>query len=215
MLPLSPLIAMAKPVRPRPNACMLAQAIASKLFRSRLFIVWSLPDVFLPLFVYPGACAKGSGANTKPVDKLCLVRMRLTVRSAEINIRLSLGQSITLAAPDIVGGVAQLVRALACHARGRGFESRHSRHFFPRYYVQCSGYFNVYDFARFSKVGVIVRWPPPRSCCLAAGCMSIFKRFFVSFIYGNAFFCLHFAFSLLASLTRKKYSPAVTSVPFQ
>ena len=28
------------------------------------------------------------------------------------------------------GGVAQLVRALACHARGRGFESRHSRHFF-------------------------------------------------------------------------------------
>ena len=28
-----------------------------------------------------------------------------------------------------LGGVAQLVRALACHARGRGFESRHSRHF--------------------------------------------------------------------------------------
>jgi hypothetical protein len=27
------------------------------------------------------------------------------------------------------GGVAQSVRALACHARGRGFESRHSRHF--------------------------------------------------------------------------------------
>gem|GEM_PF-1555384 len=26
------------------------------------------------------------------------------------------------------GGVAQLVRALACHARGRGFKSRHSRH---------------------------------------------------------------------------------------
>ena len=25
------------------------------------------------------------------------------------------------------GGVAQLVRALACHARGRGFEPRHSR----------------------------------------------------------------------------------------
>jgi len=26
-----------------------------------------------------------------------------------------------------------LVRALACHARGRGFESRHSRHFFSLY----------------------------------------------------------------------------------
>jgi hypothetical protein len=27
-----------------------------------------------------------------------------------------------------LGGVAQLVRAIACHAIGRGFESLHSRH---------------------------------------------------------------------------------------
>ncbi len=31
--------------------------------------------------------------------------------------------------PTKNGGVAQLVRARACHARGRGFESLHSRHY--------------------------------------------------------------------------------------
>gem|GEM_PF-3841837 len=31
------------------------------------------------------------------------------------------------------GGVVQLVRTSACHAEGREFESRHSRHFFYGY----------------------------------------------------------------------------------
>ena len=38
------------------------------------------------------------------------------------------------------GGVAQLVRAIACHAIGRGFESLHSRHFFlffMKYHTNC------------------------------------------------------------------------------
>ena len=38
------------------------------------------------------------------------------------------GSSPLLPTKKIYGGVAQLVRAIACHAIGRGFESRHSRH---------------------------------------------------------------------------------------
>ena len=36
-------------------------------------------------------------------------------------------QSLTLSLPNKCGAVVQLVRTLACHARGRGFESRRLR----------------------------------------------------------------------------------------
>ena len=43
--------------------------------------------------------------------------------------------------PPPSGGVAQLVRASACHAEGRGFESLHSRHLGPlRLSVRTSGF---------------------------------------------------------------------------
>ena len=44
--------------------------------------------------------------------------------------------------PTIFGGVAQLVRAPACHAGGRGFEPHHSRHSIKDYLV-------VGNFSRF------------------------------------------------------------------
>ena len=40
-------------------------------------------------------------------------------------------QIVQIQLPRLVGGVAQLVRALPCHGRGYGFEPRHSRHSSP------------------------------------------------------------------------------------
>ena len=45
------------------------------------------------------------------------------------------GNQLVRARIALAGGVAQLVRALACHARGRGFKSRHSRHLFNDFYI--------------------------------------------------------------------------------
>ena len=49
-------------------------------------------------------------------------------------------ESFTAHQNNINGGVAQLVRAIACHAIGRGFESLHSRHFCCFYIIQNHNY---------------------------------------------------------------------------
>lgn len=49
------------------------------------------------------------------------------------------------------GGVAQLVRALACHARGREFKSRRSRHAFY-YFLLILMYRKAFGCVRAGKI---------------------------------------------------------------
>jgi hypothetical protein len=55
--------------------------------------------------------------------------LRTVTLTRRIPTRTCLGLPLAAIAAGERGGVAQLVRASACHAEGRGFESRHSRHF--------------------------------------------------------------------------------------
>ena len=54
--------------------------------------------------------------------------LRTVTLTWRIPTRTCLGLPLAAIAAGERGGVAQLVRASACHAEGRGFESRHSRH---------------------------------------------------------------------------------------
>ena len=79
----------------------------------------------------------------QPPDLLAIIVARMPVRSGHPAARLAMLDfnsvgSYRTKIPMLAnmhgsaGGVAQLVRALACHARGRGFEPRRSRHSSPK-----------------------------------------------------------------------------------
>jgi hypothetical protein len=48
-------------------------------------------------------------------------------------------KAIRMVSQIILGAVAQLVRALPCHGRGREFESRQHRHFLPLWGLSSVG----------------------------------------------------------------------------
>ncbi len=71
-------------------------------------------------------CAATGHRRTEP--SAAVFRGSSGVEQAAVN-RWVAGSNPARGAIPPCGGVAQLVRALACHARGRRFESGHSRHF--------------------------------------------------------------------------------------
>ncbi len=93
-------------------------------------------------------CIKISSKNKKTVDKYFILSYNNTCqqvsgRLAQLGEHLPYKQGVTGSSPVVpttyyflkVGLVVQLVRTLACHARGRGFEPHSGRHFFFTYFM--------------------------------------------------------------------------------